>query len=79
MDAIVIDFFHWTMQGEFKFGVRDWPDQKQWWIIKSMELRCMCLSQPTVDESAAKLWGDELGDILSHRIEDCPIALWAGW
>ena len=28
MDAIVIDFFHWTMQGEFKFEPRDWPDPK---------------------------------------------------
>ena len=26
MDAIVVDFFHWTMQGEFKFEPRDWPD-----------------------------------------------------
>ena len=26
MDAIVVDFFHWTMQGDFKFEKRDWPD-----------------------------------------------------
>ena len=26
MDAIVVDFFHWTMQGEFKFEPRDWPE-----------------------------------------------------
>lgn len=29
MDAIVVDFFHWTMQGEFKFEPRDWPDPEQ--------------------------------------------------
>ena len=26
MDAIVVDFFHWTRQGDFKFEPRDWPD-----------------------------------------------------
>ena len=26
MDAIVIDFFHWTMQGDWKFDTQDWPD-----------------------------------------------------
>ena len=28
MDAIVVDFFHWTRQGDFKFEPRDWPDPK---------------------------------------------------
>ncbi len=26
MDVIVADFFHWTMQGDFRFDQRDWPD-----------------------------------------------------
>lgn len=26
IDAIVVDFFHWTMQGDFKFDPKDWPD-----------------------------------------------------
>ena len=26
IDQIVIDFFHWTRQGDFKFEPLDWPD-----------------------------------------------------
>ncbi|MDD4462030.1 MAG: glycoside hydrolase family 31 protein [Eubacteriales bacterium] len=26
LDAIVIDFFHWTMQGDWEFDSIDWPD-----------------------------------------------------
>lgn len=26
LDVIVIDFFHWTLQGDFRFEPRDWPD-----------------------------------------------------
>ena len=26
MDAIVVDFFHWTKQGDWKFDPVDWPD-----------------------------------------------------
>lgn len=28
MDAIVIDYFHWTEQGEWKFDSKYWPDPK---------------------------------------------------
>ena len=51
MDAIVVDFFHWTMQGEFKFEPRDWPDPEG--MVK--ELRDMGIETvvsvwPTIDE-----------------------------
>ena len=51
MDAIVVDFFHWTMQGEFKFEPRDWPDPEA--MVK--ELRDMGIETvvsvwPTIDE-----------------------------
>ena len=26
MDVIVVDFFHWTLQGDFRFEARDFPD-----------------------------------------------------
>ena len=26
LDVIVVDFFHWTKQGEFKFDPKYWPD-----------------------------------------------------
>ena len=51
MDAIVIDFFHWTMQGEFKFEPRDWPDPKAMVDeLKSMGIETVVSVWPTVDE-----------------------------
>ncbi len=51
MDAIVVDFFHWTRQGEFKFEPRDWPDPEA--MVK--ELRELGIEPvvsvwPTIDE-----------------------------
>lgn len=51
MDAIVVDFFHWTMQGEFKFEPRDWPDPdamvKE---LKEMGIETVVSVWPTIDE-----------------------------
>ena len=51
MDAIVVDFFHWTMQGDFKFEPRDWPDPdamvKE---LKDMGIETVVSVWPTVDE-----------------------------
>ena len=51
IDVIVVDFFHWTLQGDFKFEPRDWPDPEG--MVK--ELREMGIEPvvsvwPTVDE-----------------------------
>lgn len=51
MDAIVIDFFHWTRQGDFRFEPRDWPNPEA--MVK--ELRELGIEPvvsvwPTVDE-----------------------------
>lgn len=51
MDAIVVDFFHWTMQGEFKFEPRDWPDPdamvKE---LKELGIETVVSVWPTIDE-----------------------------
>ena len=51
MDAIVVDFFHWTMQGDFKFEKRDWPDPdamvKE---LKEMGIETVVSVWPTIDE-----------------------------
>lgn len=57
MDVIVIDFFHWTLQGDFKFEPRDWPDPEA--MVK--ELRDMGIETavsvwPTIDERSEN-WG----------------------
>ena len=51
LDVIVIDFFHWTMQGDYKFEPNEWPDPEG--MVK--ELRAMGIEPvvsvwPTVDE-----------------------------
>lgn len=53
MDAIVVDFFHWTRQGEFKFEPRDWPDPEA--MVR--ELRTLGIEPvvsvwPTIDEQS---------------------------
>lgn len=51
MDAIVIDFFYWTRQGDFKFEPRDWPDPdamvKE---LKEMGIETVVSVWPTIDE-----------------------------
>jgi alpha-D-xyloside xylohydrolase len=51
MDAIVVDFFHWTMQGDFKFEKRDWPDPEAMVSeLKSMGIETVVSVWPTIDE-----------------------------
>ena len=51
MDAIVVDFFHWTRQGEFKFEPRDWPDPKAMVSeLKQMGIETVVSVWPTIDE-----------------------------
>ena len=53
MDAIVIDFFHWTRQGDFKFEPRDWPDpQAMVDELKSMGIETVVSVWPTIDEKS---------------------------
>lgn len=51
MDAIVVDFFHWTMQGDFKFEPRDWPDPEAMVKeLKDMGIETVVSVWPTIDE-----------------------------
>lgn len=50
LSVIVIDFFHWTNQGDWRFDPRDWPDipamTKE---LHEMGIRLMVSVWPTVD------------------------------
>ncbi|KAG9380650.1 Glycoside hydrolase family 31 protein [Pyrenophora tritici-repentis] len=50
IDLIVIDFFHWTMQGDWKFDEKYWPDPdamvKE---LKELKIELMISIWPTVD------------------------------
>lgn len=51
MDAIVVDFFHWTMQGDFQFEPRDWPDPEQMVKeLKELGIETVVSVWPTIDE-----------------------------
>ncbi len=50
MDVVVVDFFHWTRQGDFKFDPKDWPDPDAMIAeLKSYGVELMVSVWPTVD------------------------------
>ncbi|MDR3086122.1 MAG: family 31 glucosidase [Christensenellaceae bacterium] len=50
MDAIVVDFFHWTMQGDWKFDPVDWPDPEGMVReLQSLGISLVVSVWPTVD------------------------------
>ncbi len=53
LSCIVIDFFHWTRQGEWKFDPNDWPDPKALVAeLKSMGVETMVSIWPTVSAAS---------------------------
>ncbi len=50
LDVIVIDFFHWTLQGDWKFDKTYWPDPKAMVDeLHSMGIKVMVSVWPSVD------------------------------
>ncbi len=53
LDVIVIDFFHWTKQGDFRFEPRDWPDPDAMIReLKELGIELMVSVWPTVDSKS---------------------------
>lgn len=53
LDVIVIDFFHWTRQGDWRFDEKYWPDPAAMVReLKSYGTRCMVSVWPTVDKKS---------------------------
>lgn len=53
LDVIVVDFFHWTRQGDFKFEPRDFPDPKAMVEeLRSMGTELMASVWPTIDSKS---------------------------
>ncbi len=53
IDLIVIDFFHWPKQGEWKFDETYWPNPEEMVReLKSMGIELMVSIWPTVDRSS---------------------------
>jgi alpha-D-xyloside xylohydrolase len=50
LDLVVADFFHWTVQGDFKFDVVDWPDvDGMLRELKALGIELMVSIWPTID------------------------------
>ena len=50
LDMIVVDFFHWTKMGEWKFDPQFWPDPEEMVReLKEMGIRLVVSVWPTVD------------------------------
>ena len=55
LDAIVIDFFHWTAQGDWQFDDTLWPNPaKMVEELRSMGIRPVVSVWPTVDKALSK-------------------------
>jgi alpha-D-xyloside xylohydrolase len=54
IDMIVADFFHWTVQGEWRFDPIDWPDvEAMVRELRGMGIELMVSIWPTVDTRSA--------------------------
>lgn len=53
IDQIVIDFFHWTLQGDWKFDPKYWPDPKSMVEeLHSMGIKVIVSVWPSVDRKS---------------------------
>ena len=53
IDMIVIDFFHWTVQGDWKFDTKYWPDPKAMVDeLHSMGIKVIVSIWPSVDRKS---------------------------
>ena len=57
LDVIVIDFFHWTVQGDWKFDEKYWPDPKAMIEeLHSMGIKVMVSVWPSVDRRSENFY-----------------------
>ncbi len=55
IDVIVVDFFHWPMQGEYKFDPDFWPDPAAMIAeLEAMGIKLMVSVWPTIDRNSSQ-------------------------
>lgn len=66
ISVIVIDFFHWTAQGEWKFDNELWPDPENMVkTLKEMGIEVMVSIWPTVEEKSENFkYMEEMGYLI---------------
>ncbi len=66
LSVMVIDFFHWSAQGDFRFDETLWPDPEA--MVKELEemgIRLMVSVWPTVEETSENfLYMEEMGYLI---------------
>lgn len=80
LDVIVIDFFHWTCQGDFKFDPEDWPDPEKMVLeLSKLGVKLMVSVWPTVDERSENFGKmSENGLLISFDSGNCLNMTWMG-
>ncbi len=76
LSVIVIDFFHWTMMGEWRFEPSLWPDPAEMVReLHAMGIRVMVSVWPTVNRNSARY--QEMADrgMLAHSARGMPVHL----
>lgn len=69
MDMLVIDFFHWTAQGDFRFDPAEWPDVSAMVAeLKSLGIEPMVSIWPTVDTHSEN-WREMLESGFLARVD----------
>jgi alpha-D-xyloside xylohydrolase len=57
LDVIVVDFFHWPLQGDWKFDLENFPDPEGMVReLKEMGIELMVSIWPTVDHRSENFW-----------------------
>lgn len=66
LSVIVIDFFHWTAQGDFQFDPQFWPDPEEMVReLKEMGIELMVSVWPTVEEKSENYrYMEEMGYLI---------------
>jgi alpha-D-xyloside xylohydrolase len=65
IDAIVIDYFHWTEQGEWKFDPKYWPDPKAMCDeLKQMNIQPVVSIWPTINPKSENYMEMSEGNML---------------
>ena len=65
VNVIVVDFFHWTQQGDWQFDKRYWPDPKAMTEeLDQMGMKLMVSVWPTVDRNSVHYREMEERDLL---------------
>ena len=79
LSVIVVDYFHWTRQGEWKFDTAEWPDpQAMVDELRGMGVELMVSIWPTVNPASENYCRDGPARALVGNVRGLPLHLPSG-